>query len=65
MGTKGFAITSPGISTFFPPISLEMLEALITSPRFPSWAGDTSVISLLVLIVGSFFFFSTSRIALT
>jgi hypothetical protein len=36
MGIKGFAIFSLGVSTFFLPISLKMLEALTTSPRLPS-----------------------------
>jgi hypothetical protein len=55
MVIKGFAITSLGISTFFLPISLKMLEALTTSPKFPSWVGDSFVISLLV--VTTLFFF--------
>jgi hypothetical protein len=57
MVTKGFAITSQGISRFFPPISLIMLEVLTTSPGFPFWVGDSSMISLLMVIVGLLFFF--------
>jgi hypothetical protein len=56
MGIKGFSIFSQGISTFFPPISLKMLEASTTSPRFPSWVGDAFVISLLMVIVDLFLF---------
>jgi hypothetical protein len=44
MGTKGLAIFSPGISTLFPLISLGMLEASTTSPRFLSWIRNTSMI---------------------
>jgi hypothetical protein len=68
MGTKGFAIFSLGISTFFLPISLKMLEVLTTSLGFPSWVGDIIyVISLLVVTASLlfFFFFSTNKIALT
>jgi hypothetical protein len=34
-----------------------MLEVSATSPGFPSWVRDSSVISLLVVIVGLLFFF--------
>ncbi len=68
MDIKGFAIFSPDLSTPFTLISLKILEASATSPGFPSWAGDSFAISLLMVITNLlffFFFFYTSKIALT
>ncbi len=66
MSTKGFAIFSLVILTFFPPISFRMLKASTTSLRFPSYGGDTSMISLLVVIANLLlFFFFTGKITLT
>jgi hypothetical protein len=56
MGIKGFVIFSPNLSTLFPLISLRILEASTTSPRFPSWARYSLVISLLVVTTNLFFF---------
>jgi hypothetical protein len=42
MGIKGFAITSLSISTFSPPISLKMLEALTMLTQFFSMYIITS-----------------------
>ncbi len=67
LGIKGFVIFFMGISTFFPLISLIILEASVSSVGFPSQVGDTSMMSLLLLVADLlfFFFFSTNRITLT
>jgi hypothetical protein len=68
MDIKGFVIFAPNLSTLFLLISLKILEASTTSPRFPSWARDSFVISLLVVTIDLlffFFFFYISKITLT
>lgn len=57
MGIKGFAITSLGLSTCFPPISLKMFEASTTTLRFLSWTRDTFMISLHVVTTNLLFVF--------
>ncbi len=66
-GYQGFGHFLTWYLDTLPSISLWMLEASTTLPGFPSWLGNTFVISLFVVIVDLlfFFFFSTSRIALT